>query len=190
MRPPWRAMIAAGLLVVLGTGLVAAGPGTGVRGATPALPAPVSRLVRGDREYVKINTVELFGVSERRDPAEMGRRYVVRGVVLRLPVWDGQGTFLLVRTLMWCCRADARYVGLRVRHARAHWLKHGRWVRVFGRLDRQPLAFKNFIKKAGKIHFFAVINREYVLTADRVEPIPPPGDPDVVEVRRGEPFAY
>ncbi len=108
----------------------------------PAGPEEARMFLNG-REYIRINIAELFSLCEERKGEAIGERFVVRGYVM-VPTDAGTaGGWIVARTLVTCCLADAVAVGFRVlgdvpAQASLNAVEAGRWIQVFGRMQALP----------------------------------------------------
>ncbi len=108
----------------------------------PAEPEEARMFLNG-REYIRINTTELFSLCEERKGEAIEERFVVRGYVM-VPTDAGTaGGWIVARTLVTCCLADAVAVGFRVlgdmpAQASPDAVEAGRWIQVFGRMQALP----------------------------------------------------
>lgn len=149
----------------------------------------VARVVRGDREYVRINTGELYDIAANNETALLGRSYVVRGMVRRIPELDALGRFMVVRSAIFCCFADMTGVGFVVAAPGGRLPEDKSWVEVYGRLTPIPAGTKNPEPSLDGVPL-ASIQPDFLYVADAVEPIPMPAEPFMYEWREAEPYAY
>ncbi|BEQ13232.1 TIGR03943 family putative permease subunit [Desulfoferula mesophila] len=150
-----------------------------------------SRVSRGGHEYVKINLAELFVVAEEGDQAKLDQRYVLRAQVVDTPNLKSQGRFALVRLSVYCCLADAVWVGFLAAPADGVFPPMGSWVSVYGRLEPRPNApQKSEAQLDSRTNRVSAINQRYYFQADKVVPLEPPAVPYMFEIRQQEPYAY
>jgi hypothetical protein len=147
-----------------------------------------SRVTVDGKEYVRINTAELYMLARRNSPDLRSVRYVVQGVSRRTPDLDARGEIALLRVAVSCCLADAVGMGVRVAVEDPAAFEDGKWIRVYGMLEERPVE-----GKIGKLQirgvFQTVLSETHVLVPERVEAVDQPGLPFVFEIRQKEPFA-
>jgi uncharacterized repeat protein (TIGR03943 family) len=177
------------------------------------MPEEEARTVLNGSEYIRINTVELFGICEE-EPHKTGERYTVRGIVLRTPQLDSAGQFVVARLAVFCCLADAVVVGFRVRDdGAAQEFQNGQWVQVYGKLEEAPsptpLPELPYVSDAGEWHdqhaqtpesppselpfkgaVAAAIHPRYIIAPDKVSITEEPELPFMFEFRGAEPYAF
>ncbi|MCF8034754.1 MAG: hypothetical protein K9K66_13935 [Desulfarculaceae bacterium] len=194
---PLRPLLLAALLVVgLGWDLGAwSQPGVGTGGAAfnPQQRQRIaSRLSHGGHEYIKINLAELFLLAEKKPPAWAGKRYVFRGQVVNTPALEAKGRFAVVRLSVWCCLADAVWVGFSVSlPPGAEPPAQGQWVRLYGRLEPRPAAPDQSEAVMDKVtNRLTAINERCFFQSEEVAPIPAPSPPYMFQTRSQEPYAY
>lgn len=153
-------------------------------------------LVNG-QTYIRINLGELYFISQHKDPADLGKSYVVRGIVKRSAALDDAGQFALVRTAVFCCLADAVSMGFRVNEmtkasseeAAADQLADGRWVEIYGKLkpfEHKPPAAGLQIQGL----FLPLLSSSYRFVPDGITPIDAPEIPYMFQFHNQEPYAY
>lgn len=160
-----------------------------------SLPVPekaptASRLTVGGKDYIPINTGELYDIAAKGPSASLDRPFAVRGFVHRSPALDAEGQFVLYRLAVWCCFADGTAVGFRVK------LPEGTpppadksWVVAFGSLAEIPEAQRQDVMVPG-ISFSSVAPAA-LLTADAVETKElVPEEAYMFEWRQQEPYAF
>lgn len=168
----------------------------------------------GDVAYTRINLAELYEVSEIY-PEKHHELYVTRGMVQRLPELDASGEFLLVRTLIWCCLADAVAVGFRVRGMPDDMdlPPSGQWMELYGILQEDPTHSVVELPPGdqwGELHgtlqeeptpsmvdlphaldaFPLNIQPRFVLTPQHLVPTQEPDIAFIFEIRGAKPYAY
>jgi len=148
-----------------------------------------SRLTLNDIEYIKINLGELYQHCLDAKTAKITGHYVVRGVVRRTPELDGTDQFALIRTAVVCCHAHAAPVGFRVDYDRSLALRDGQWVKVYGTLKRLSPDLPSPNLHSIGIPFVR-LNKSQCIVPTRIVKIPQPEDPDILEFRSAEPYAY
>jgi hypothetical protein len=177
------------------------------------MPKEEARTVLNGVEYIRINTVELFGVCEE-EPHKTGERYTVRGIVLRTPELDSAGQFVVARLAVFCCLADAVAAGFRVQgDGAAQGLRNGQWVQVYGKLEEAPsgssppeLHFEGDADDWHNQHAQAqesplselpfkgavatAIHPRYIIAPDKVSITEEPELPFIFEFRGVEPYAF
>ena len=150
-----------------------------------------SRVTRDGQEYIKINLAELFVLAEQGDPAKLKQRYVLRAQVVNTPNLKGKGRFALVRLSVWCCLADAVWVGFLATPVDGAFPPMGSWVAVYGTLEPRPGApEKSEAQLDKRTNRVSAINQRYLFKADKVMPIKPLAVPYMFEMRPEEPYAY
>ena len=143
------------------------------------------------REYVKINLAELFLLAENGDPAKVEQNYVFRAQVVETPNLRSHGHFAAVRLSVWCCLADAVWVGMLVGPPEGQFPPMASWVKLYGRLqprENQPAKSEAVVDK--NTNRMSAINQRYWFQAQRVEPIKQPAVPYMFQTRSREPYAY
>jgi hypothetical protein len=147
-----------------------------------------ARLTANGRDYVKINTAELY-LSAEQAAGETAGPYVLQGFVKRSPELDRSGHFMLLRLTISCCLADAVAVGLRVQYDRVGELEDGQWLQVFTDVRPTPADLPNPVP-AVKSAIFWVVHPRFVLLPHTVNRIDAPEIPFIFQVRDKEPYAY
>ncbi len=149
--------------------------------------SPEPRIELDGREYVKMNTAELFMLLSSESP-EVPKLIALRGMVKRSPELDAQGRFALVRMAIVCCLADAVAPGFAVESNSLP--EDGAWVRVLGSLKPAVLgrAEVDSVHVQGTVS--TLINDKFVIIPRLSEPIKQPELPFIFEFKREEPFAY
>lgn len=163
--------------------------GSSLAGPTRGGSAPESSRIKLDgREYVRINTAELYfeAVGASRDKLALG--YVTRGMVARTPELDARSEVGLVRVAVNCCLADAVGLGLRVKVDDPASYKAGQWLKVYGRLAPQSAKGLPPAPQLDGV-FITALAEGFVFQAERVED-EEPDLPYIFEVRDSEPYAY
>ena len=121
--------------------------------------------VIGDANYTNMDLAELYlAITKKNVPRE---DIVTTGIVKRLPELDRVGQFALMKTVVVCCLADAISVGVRVSFEKAHDLKDGAWVNVYGRIKETGAPFKTPYFRMGPVMFTSV-NEAHVIEPDKV----------------------
>ncbi|MBU1277500.1 MAG: hypothetical protein KJ720_19170 [Proteobacteria bacterium] len=169
-------------------------PGAGA-GAGPFTSAQkqqiASRVTRDGHEYIKINLAELFTLAENGAPEKLNQRYVFRAQVVETPKLKAQGLFAVVRLSVYCCLADAVWVGFLTAPPEAAFPPMGSWVAVYGKLRPRPGApEKSESQLDSRTNRVSAINQRFLFKADKVTPIQPMAVPYMFEARRQEPYAY
>lgn len=169
-------------------------PGMGA-GAGPFTPSQkqqiASRVTRGGHEYMKINLAELFLVAEKGAPKQLAQRYVLRAQVVETPNLKSKGLFALVRLSVYCCLADAVWVGFLTAPTDGTFPPMGSWVAVYGTLvARSGAPEKSESQLDNRTNRVSAINQRFLFKADKVLPIQPPALPYMFEMRKQEPYAY
>lgn len=159
--------------------------------ADVGLPEPedtASRVTLNGHEYVRLNLGELFLLLDRRK-AEIPARFTARGLVRRTPELDRQGLFVVERTAVTCCLADAVAAAFLV-HGDSSGLRENQWVSVYGWVE--PLRDKTLAKKALRTPgvSMTVVNEKFRITAEAVTPVPSPEMPYIFDFHEREPFAW
>jgi len=148
-----------------------------------------SRLTLNGIEYIKINLGELYQHCLDAKSDKMTGHYVVRGIVRRTPELDRLGQFALIRTAVACCHAHAAPVGFRVDYNRSSEIRDGQWVEVYGTLKKLSPDLPNPNLHSIGIPFVRLNKSRCIVPAGIVK-IPQPEDPDILEFRSAEPYAY
>ncbi len=193
---PLRPVVLAALLVVaLAWDLGAwSQPGVGTGGAAfnpKQRERIVSRLSLDGREYIKINLAELFILAEKADPLKTRERYVFRAQVVNTPGLAAKGRLAVVRLNVWCCLADAVWMGFTVEPPPGDKPATGQWVAVYGRLvarEGPPQASEAVRDRA--TNRISAINQSFVFKAEVIKPIASPPLPYMFQTRQREPYAY
>lgn len=148
------------------------------------------RVIVEGREYIRINLGELFDIATKRPPERIGLPYAVRGFAYRTQELDAAGQFLLYRTALYCCFADATAVAIRVQMPKGKALpSHGDWLVVMGALaPAQDITDKPDPTIPGSP--FTSVQPEFGIRADRLEKQKAPGLGLMYEWRQEEPYAY
>ena len=148
-----------------------------------------SRLTLNGVEYIKINLGELYQLCLNAKADKIADHYVVRGIVRRTPELDGLGQFALIRTAVACCHAHAAPVGFRVDYNQSSEIRDGQWVEVYGTLKELSPDLPNpNLHSIGIL--FVRLNKSRCIVPARIVKIPQPEDPDILEFRSAEPYAY
>ncbi len=153
-------------------------------------PATPARLSAGGREYIPINTGELYHIASELHSDAFDRPYAMRGFIHRDPALDASGEFVLFRLALWCCFADATAVGFRVKLPPGTPLPQDKaWGVVYGRLDRLPQQDAKEPTLPGMS--FSSISATAFFAADAFEPATPqPEEIYMYEWRQSEPYAF
>ena len=161
----------------------------------PSLPAapptPVaSRLTAGGKEYVPLNTGELFDIAAKGHGPAFDRPYALRGFVHRSPELDAKGEFVLFRLAIWCCFADGTAVGFRVRPPAGAPLPEDKaWVVAYGRLTDAPEDDRKEYALPGMA--FSSVAPAAILAAEQVETAAvTPEEVYMFQWRQEEPYAF
>ncbi|MFO7595805.1 MAG: hypothetical protein R6W92_05600 [Desulfocurvibacter africanus] len=164
------------------TGSAPTGPARGRQAPEP------SRVELDGREYVRINTAELYFETVEASPAKLALGYVTKGMVARTPEMDARGEVGLVRVAVSCCLADAVGLGLRVKVDDPSGYEPGQWFKIYGRL--MPQSAKG-LPPAPQMDgvFITALAEGFIFQAERVEAVEP-DLPYIFEVRDSEPYAY
>jgi hypothetical protein len=149
-----------------------------------------SRVVVDDKEFVRINTAELYLLARQGDSARLKLDYVVQGVCKRTPELDAKGEIALVRVAVSCCLADAVGMGVRVAVENPAQYEDGSWLRAYGRMNPRPQAEAQGRDLQIKGVFLTVLSEEHVLIPENIEPLDQPGLPFLFDIRESEPYAY
>jgi hypothetical protein len=149
-----------------------------------------SRVVVNGREYIRINTAELYQLASQEDPERIGLDYVVQGVCRRTPELDARGEIVLLRVAVSCCLADAVGMGVRVAVEDPEKFTDGIWLRAYGRLEKRPPAEERIRDLKIKGVFLTVVSESHVLAPDEIEAVAQPGLPFLFDIRQAEPYAY
>ena len=145
-----------------------------------------SRETRFDKEYIKINIAELTTLIENDSPDVYSQNFLFRGQIYR----SGDGEYLVLRTAVACCLADAVSVGIRVGADTSSSFVDGQWVKVYGRVKDDPVSRplnRHLLRVTG---FMTVIQPGAVIQAEALEETDPPDLTMMFQFRREEPYAY
>lgn len=152
----------------------------------------ISRVQKTGQDYIKINLGELFDIAEGGEDAARKQHYLVRGEVQDNPRLAEKNEFVLLRTAVSCCMADAVSVGFRVVKPKGTDWQPGQWVNVYGKLV--PISIQNAELQLHLLRlngaFFTNIHNDYMLEADLVEAIERPDVPLMFQFETAEPYAY
>lgn len=142
------------------------------------------------REYIRINVGELFDLATKRTPETLDVPYAVRGFAFRTPELDAAGQFLLYRTALYCCFADATAVGFRVQLPKGTAPPaHGDWLVVMGTLaPAHDITGSPDPVIPGSP--FASVQPEFRIQAEHLEKQKAPGLGLMYDWRQEEPYAY
>lgn len=204
-RPVARASLGRSLCYLALAGLVwfaegglqtlSANDDSDVFSVAPSLPAPeiapVPERLRVDgRDYVPINTGELYDVAAKGPSPAFERPYAVRGFVHRSPELDAKGQFVLFRLAVWCCFADGTAVGFRVKTPPDQEPPADKsWVVAYGHLDVIPENDRQDVILPGMS--FSSVSAAALLAADTVEAKELiPEETYMFEWRQAEPYAF
>lgn len=131
------------------------------------IPVP-ARLSLDGKDYIPINTGELFDIAAKGPGPAWDRPFAVRGFVHRDAALDAQGELVLYRLTVWCCFADGTAVGIRVN------LPHGApppadksWIIAYGRLAEIPEPARQEVILPGMS--FSSVAPAALMTADGLE---------------------
>ncbi|MFP4316708.1 MAG: hypothetical protein ACLFQR_10855 [Desulfovibrionales bacterium] len=156
----------------------------------PAAEQQPSRVQVEGREYVRINTAELFLVADQGEPERTALNYVVQGVCKRTPELDAKGQIALVRVAISCCLADAVGMGIRVAVDDPRKFESDVWLEVYGSLKAIEQADEKVRDLQIKGVFYTVLSQSHALVPDRIETMEQPGVPFIFEMRQEEPYAF
>lgn len=148
-----------------------------------------SRVTLNGVEYIKINLGELYQLCLDAKSDKIADHYVARGIVRRTPELDTLGQFALIRTAVPCCHAHAAPVGFRVDYNQSSEIRDGQWVEVYGTLKKLSPDLPNPNLHSIGIPFVR-LNKSRCIIPTRIVKIPQPEDPDILEFRSAEPYAY
>ncbi|EHJ49260.1 hypothetical protein DFW101_3261 [Solidesulfovibrio carbinoliphilus subsp. oakridgensis] len=162
----------------------------------PTLPAPEpagpvpSRLVALGREYIPINTGELYDIAAKGHAEAFDKPYAMRGTVHRDAALDAKGEFVLYRLAVWCCYADGTAVGFRVRLPQGATPPEDKsWVVAYGRLADAPQDERNEYTLPGQA--FSSIAQAALFATDHLESAPvPPEQVYMYQWKTSEPYAF
>ncbi|MCB2227351.1 MAG: hypothetical protein KQH53_11795 [Desulfarculaceae bacterium] len=151
-----------------------------------------SRLQHGGHEYIKINLAELFLLAEQAPEAWADKRYVFRGQVVNTAKLSAKKHFAVVRLSVWCCLADAVWVGFAVSLPPGAELPgQGQWVRIYGRLvARQGAPDQSEAVMDKATNRLTAINSRCLFRSEALVPIKMPRPPYMFQTRQQEPYAY
>lgn len=162
----------------------------------PTLPAPENpaptpaRLKALGKEYIPINTGELYDIAAKGRSEAFDKPYAMRGFAHRDTALDAKGEFVLFRLAVWCCFADGTAVGFKIK------LPPGTpppaeksWLVVYGRLVDAPAGKPQEYTPPGMA--FSSVAPDVLFAADHLESAPiPPEQVYMYEWRPAEPYAY
>ncbi|WP_300154183.1 DUF1980 domain-containing protein [Solidesulfovibrio sp.] len=161
----------------------------------PSLPAPPpestpSRMIALGKEFIPINTGELFDIAAKGRSEAWDRPYVMRGFAKRDPALDASGEFVLFRLAVWCCFADSTGVGFKVKIPPGTELPADKsWIVAYGRLTDMPADQRGEYMLPGMS--FSSIAPGALFAADHLETAPLPTEQVYMfEWRAAEPYAY
>lgn len=172
-----------------------------LQGRTMGSPARVDRAEPEEartslngREYIRINTAELFSLCEERKGEAIEERFVVRGYVMVPTDVGTAGRLIVARTLVTCCLADAVAVGFRVlgdvpARTPPEVLEAGRWIQVFGRMQALPEAEPDVELKIIQ-GIPVLLHPRYTVIAEFLTETAEPFPPFIFEFRSEEPYVY
>jgi len=155
---------------------------------TPETEAPVPlRVTKNGVQYLRLNLAELYIMLDkgRTDyPAHFALRVQVGGA----PGLEQRGLALVKRTAVVCCLADSLELAFLVTGLGS--AQPGDWLEVFGHLE--PLTDKAALKALpnGGGPSIRVVNPNFRIQAEAVDPTPAPDFPYLFEFREQEPFAW
>lgn len=141
-------------------------------------------------DYTRINLAELYEIAEMH-PDKHETLYVVRGLVQRTPQWDAQGEFLLVRTLVWCCLADAISVGFRIQDfpRDSNLPESGQWIELYGSIKKAAVESETLLPQTLQ-SLPANIHPVHVFVPLHAALIEEPEISFIFEVRNAAPYAF
>lgn len=148
------------------------------------------RLTAGGKDYIPINTGELYDLAAKGHGQAWDKPYALRGFVHRSADLDAKGEFVLFRLAVWCCFADSTAVGFRVTLPPGASLPpNAGWLIVYGRLTDAPEAERQEYVLPGMP--FSSIAPAALLAADQLEAATPaPEETPMFEWHQEEPYAY
>ena len=137
-------------------------------------------LTYAGKPYLKMNPARL--VFQLMDSQTPSADIVTRGIVKRSPQLDRAGLFALFRVNMVCCLADAVAIGVMVKPESGEIPPEGRWVTVYGAVER--LAEPGSVTDVGGVEAapYAVLYDGALLRAAIIRPAAPPAFPYVFEL--------
>jgi uncharacterized surface protein with fasciclin (FAS1) repeats len=96
-----------------------------------------------------------------------GASFTTIGVAKRLEALDAHGSFALMKSMMFCCVADAFAIGLRVPYEDWEGIEDGQWLMVCGKLvqEKTEITLPNF--RFG-MAMLSSVNRTYHLQPERI----------------------
>ncbi|MHC1711747.1 MAG: DUF1980 domain-containing protein [Solidesulfovibrio sp.] len=157
----------------------------------PDAPSPIpSRMIARGKEYIPINTGELYDIAAKEHGAPFDRPYVIRGFVLRDPALDPKGEFVLFRLAIWCCFADSTAVGFKIKLPPGSLPPADKsWLVVYGHLADTPANQRQEYVMPGMS--FSSVAPTALFVADHTEAATPaPEETYMYQWRQEEPYAY
>ncbi len=149
-----------------------------------------SRVIKDEREYIRINLGELYDICEAGTAEQLQQRYLVRGMLQRNDKIAPLGQFLILRGAVSCCLADAVAVGFRFNSGHVAEYTDGQWLNLYISLDDLSSPAESLEYLGLKGIFYTNINQQYLLKVEHVEKQSPPKIPAMFEFRNKEPYAY
>ena len=203
MNVKFRGLTVAGAALVLGIGLVALGdlhkrPGTNVFIfglmllvtflGKPYLPDANSvnltepPLQAGlwdqiDQTRFPRKDLQALCTSETEEMYRTDASFTTIGVAKRLEVLDTHSSFALMKSMMFCCVADAFAIGLRVPYEDWENIEDGQWIMVSGKLvqEETEITLPNFRfgrAMLSSVHKTYHLRPERIMSYDRVAQLP------------------
>lgn len=119
---------------------------------------------------------DLFFDLSREDALYAGR-FMAIGVVKRLSVLEQMGSFALMKSVMFCCMADAFAIGFPVSGNETAQYRNGQWVMVAGQFAKMPEPievpdFRFGMAMHSSLNNEVVIQADIILPYDRTKQLP------------------
>ncbi|KIX13924.1 TIGR03943 family putative permease subunit [Dethiosulfatarculus sandiegensis] len=189
-KKAWPTLLLIGVLATGLWGINVFSPQTDHTAAAPWKKPETSVIhqFNGER-YTPINLAELNFLTEQRPESLDRERFVFQGKASRVQ-GSGKGDWVVLRTTVFCCLADAVAMGFVLAESDFKGINHGDWVKVYARLIPWSDKEKNIPQIRTRGAFFTSINRNFQVRADKVEKINQPKLPFIFVIHTKPPYTY
>ena len=141
-------------------------------------------------KYTRISPPELFNLVERTPEAALQGRWVLRGLLAKMPDASETTGYTLLRPFIYCCLADGVAVGFHITPTPGMSFPDREWVAVCGRLEQADKPFTAPSEQLLAGAFFTALEKDYLLVVESVEGIEAPPMPYIFNLKMEPPFTW